>query len=67
MSQTFEFQADACATQTLISQGNINAVRAAAQWFYGQGPIQTVPTHPPGQARAANIVQTAANMGVKLF
>lgn len=67
MSQTHEFQADACATQTLLSQGNVNAVRAAIQWFLGQGPIQWVPSHPPGQARANNIVQTAANMGVRPF
>jgi len=66
MSQTHEIQADACATQYLLSQGNVIAVRAAAQWFYGQGPIQTVPTHPPGQARAINIVNVASSLGVAL-
>ena len=64
LSQTLELQADACATQRLISQGNILSVRAAAQWFYGQGPVQMVPSHPPGQVRASNIVNVASSLGV---
>lgn len=66
LSETLELQADACATQFLLSNGNINSVRAAIQWFYGQGPIQLVPSHPPGQARAINIINAARNMGASL-
>lgn len=66
LSQNLELQADACATQRLLSQGNILSVRAAAQWFYGQGPIQLVPSHPPGQARATNIVNVASSLGASL-
>lgn len=65
MSQTHELQADACATEVLLSQGNIDSVRVAVQWFYGQGPIQKVPSHPPGQARAVNISNVAKSMGVQ--
>jgi hypothetical protein len=64
ISQALEMQADSCATEYLLSQGNIISVRAAAQWFYGQGPIQLVPSHPPGVARANNIVNIAKSLGV---
>lgn len=66
VSQRHESEADSCATQNLLNQGNINAVRAAAQWFYGQGYIPQVASHPPGAARADNIVRTARGMGVRL-
>lgn len=66
MSQTHEFQADACATEHLLSQGNVASVRMAAQWFFGRGPLPLVPSHPPGQARASNIVNVARNLGVNL-
>ncbi len=64
ISQGLELDADSCATVTLLSQGNIASVRAAFLWFLGQGPIQHVPSHPPGQARAMNIANTAKSMGV---
>ncbi len=64
ISQGLELDADSCATATLLAQGNIASVRAAFLWFHGQGPIQHVPSHPPGQARANNIANTAKSMGV---
>lgn len=66
VSQKHESEADSCATQNLLNQRNITAVRAAAQWFYGQGYIPQVASHPPGAARADNIVSTARRMGVRL-
>lgn len=66
LSQTLESQADSCATQALIQQGNMQAIYAAVQWFYGQGPVQLSITHPPGQARAMNIVSTAHSLGVQI-
>ncbi len=66
MSQTHELEADACATQYLLSQGNIVSVNMAVMWFFGQGPIQSVPSHPPGQARAMNIVNVARSLGINL-
>ncbi len=66
LSQNLELQADACATEYLLSQGNILSVRSAVQWFYGNGPVQLAPSHPPGQARAMNIVNVANSLGVAL-
>lgn len=65
ISQSFETEADSCATESLINQGNIYAVKAAAQWFYGQGYIPQVASHPPGAARADNIISMARKMGVR--
>jgi len=65
VSQRLELQADTCATRDLMRRGNRNAVRAAADYFFGQGPYQTVPTHPPGQVRANNIVATAQRSGLR--
>lgn len=66
LSQALELEADTGATQSLLSQGNTMSVRMAVQWFHGQGPIQLVPSHPPGQARAMNILNTARNLGGNL-
>ncbi len=66
VSQKHESEADSCATANLLDQGNISAVKAAAQWFYGQGYIPQVASHPPGAARADNIVLTARRMGARL-
>lgn len=66
ISQNLELQADACATNTLLAQGNIVSVRMAAQLFYNQGAMQADPNHPPGQVRYANILSVAQSMGVNL-
>eukprot|EP00494_Astrolonche_serrata_P016745 UN16916 len=47
VSQRHETEADSCATQNLLRQRNILAVKAAAQWFRGQGYIPQVASHPP--------------------
>ncbi len=58
MSLQHEFQAD-CYAARQLRNSNPAAVRAAIAWFRGQGPIQMVPTHPPGTARAQNIAACA--------
>lgn len=63
MTRRYELEADSFATKLLLSHGNIQGVKAAINWFYGRGPIQYVPTHPPGTARANNIISTARSLG----
>lgn len=62
MTQHYELEADAYAARSLLAEGNMVAVRQAIQWFYGQGPIQFVPTHPPGLARAQNLFNIAGHI-----
>ncbi len=66
MSLAHEFQADGYATRSLLQQGDLEAVRMGALFFMGQGPVQLVPTHPPGTARAQNVVLTAQRLGTAL-
>ncbi len=60
-----EFAADTFATKVSLQQGNVQGVREAYFVFAGQGPY-SVPGHPPGMARAQNIQNVAAAMGVRI-
>lgn len=66
MSLPLELQADSFAVRRMIGRGNLEAVRAAFRWFNGMGPVDVVPTHPPNQVRAQNLLVTAERRGFDL-